>query len=295
MEYMRLIAGPVIGAVIGYCTNLIAVKMLFYPRRELRVLGHRVPLTPGAIPKGKDRLARAVGTVVENHLLTREDIESRLLSPEAEARISAVVSGRMQTVVREALMGLGNLSPEDYAAKRRSLCEKVSGEVIETIRASGVTETLLRDLGESLREKAKGSMLHLLVNHRTLDSVMDPLQSQVDRLLEERGAEYLTPVLEDKLREMDGKTARGLLEGFGATEDSVTEALLRAYRSAVAEYAQKALSELRIAEMIEGKIRDMSVSELEQLVLSVMKKELDAIVRLGALIGFVLGLLTALF
>ena len=34
---------------------------------------------------------------------------------------------------------------------------------------------------------------------------------------------------------------------------------------------------------------------LYQLVLSVMKKELDAIVRLGALIGFVLGLLTALF
>ena len=192
-------------------------------------------------------------------------------------------------------MGLGNLSPEDYAAKRRSLCQKVSGEVIETLRTSGVTDTLLRDLGESLREKTRGSMLHLLVNHRTLDSVMEPLQSQVDRLLAERGADYLTPVLEDKLREMDGKTARGLLEGFGATEDGVTDALLRAYRGAVAEYAQKALSELRIAEMIEGMIRDMSVAELEGLVLSVMKKELDAIVRLGALIGFVLGLLTALF
>ena len=33
MELLRIIAGPVIGALIGYLTNFIAVKMLFYPRK----------------------------------------------------------------------------------------------------------------------------------------------------------------------------------------------------------------------------------------------------------------------
>ena len=59
MEILKYLAGPLIGAVIGYCTNYIAVKMLFYPRKEIRVFGHRLPFTPGAIPKGQQRLAKA--------------------------------------------------------------------------------------------------------------------------------------------------------------------------------------------------------------------------------------------
>ena len=42
---------------------------------------------------------------------------------------------------------------------------------------------------------------------------------------------------------------------------------------------------------MEQKINDMDVKELEKLVLSVMKKELNAIVWLGALIGFILGII----
>ena len=43
--------------------------------------------------------------------------------------------------------------------------------------------------------------------------------------------------------------------------------------------------------VLENKINDMSVEELEKTVLKVMKKELSMIVNLGALIGFLLGLL----
>ena len=39
----------------------------------------------------------------------------------------------------------------------------------------------------------------------------------------------------------------------------------------------------------------MDVMEMEKLVLQVMKKELDAIVNLGAVIGLVLGLVNLLF
>lgn len=47
--------------------------------------------------------------------------------------------------------------------------------------------------------------------------------------------------------------------------------------------------------MIEEKINEMKVEELEKMVLTVMKKELDAIVNLGALIGGILGVLNMLF
>ena len=81
---LNYISGPIIGAIIGYITNFIAVKMLFYPRNEVKVCGHKVPFTPGAIPKGKPRLAKTAGTIIANTLLTEEDIKQKVLSPETE-------------------------------------------------------------------------------------------------------------------------------------------------------------------------------------------------------------------
>ena len=80
----KFILPPLVGAVIGYFTNLIAVKMLFFPHEEKRIFGRRVPFTPGAIPKGKARLAKAAGDIVQNDLFTKEDISSRMLTEEVE-------------------------------------------------------------------------------------------------------------------------------------------------------------------------------------------------------------------
>ena len=74
---LEKLAGPLIGAVIGYCTNYIAVKMLFYPKKEIKIWGHKLPFTPGAIPKGKPRLAKAIGNIVANTLLTEEDLKKK--------------------------------------------------------------------------------------------------------------------------------------------------------------------------------------------------------------------------
>ena len=41
MHILRTISGPLIGALIGYFTNFIAVKMLFFPKHEVRVFGKR--------------------------------------------------------------------------------------------------------------------------------------------------------------------------------------------------------------------------------------------------------------
>ena len=85
--YWKLITTPLIGAVIGYITNWIAVKMLFRPRKEVLLFGKRLPFTPGVIPKGKARLARAVGRAVEQQLLTEEVLREVLLSEEKKAAV----------------------------------------------------------------------------------------------------------------------------------------------------------------------------------------------------------------
>ena len=59
---------PLVGGVIGYVTNDIAIRMLFRPHTAKHIMGWRVPFTPGIIPKEKGRIAEAVGTAISDNI-----------------------------------------------------------------------------------------------------------------------------------------------------------------------------------------------------------------------------------
>ena len=92
-QILHYIAGPLIGALIGYCTNYIAVKMLFHPNHEVKVLGRTLPFTPGVIPKNNPRLAHAIGETVANVLLTKEDIAGLITDERVDSASTALVAG----------------------------------------------------------------------------------------------------------------------------------------------------------------------------------------------------------
>lgn len=79
MDY-NLIATPLVGAVIGYLTNWLAIKMLFRPHHPKRIFGVKLPFTPGLIPKERERIAHAIGEVIQDYLLTDEVILKELTS-----------------------------------------------------------------------------------------------------------------------------------------------------------------------------------------------------------------------
>ena len=111
---LSFIAAPLVGSLIGYCTNFIAVKMLFFPKKEIRIKGHKVPFTPGAIPKGKPRLANAIGDIVGNTLVTKEDIEEKLLSDKVVNRLADSIMGNLASDIKTTIMDITSLSEENY-------------------------------------------------------------------------------------------------------------------------------------------------------------------------------------
>ena len=78
---------PLVGGVIGYVTNDIAIRMLFRPHKAKYIMGWRVPFTPGIIPKEKGRIAEAVGTAISDNLMSREVLEKYLLSDNMVGRV----------------------------------------------------------------------------------------------------------------------------------------------------------------------------------------------------------------
>ena len=79
------VSPPLVGAVIGYFTNDIAIKMLFRPYRAIYFAGRQLPFTPGVIPRNQERLAKRVSDTIMGSLLTPGELQNlarRLLQPE---------------------------------------------------------------------------------------------------------------------------------------------------------------------------------------------------------------------
>jgi len=70
---------PIIAATIGWFTNFIAVKMLFHPRKPIKVLFFTLH---GIFPKRQIEIAKSVGRMVANDLLSSKDIEEKLATKE---------------------------------------------------------------------------------------------------------------------------------------------------------------------------------------------------------------------
>ncbi|HEY9664532.1 MAG TPA: DUF445 family protein, partial [Allocoleopsis sp.] len=69
------VAPPVVGSIIGYFTNDIAIKMLFRPYRAIYFAGRKLPFTPGLIPSNQERLAKRISDTIMGSLLTPEELQ----------------------------------------------------------------------------------------------------------------------------------------------------------------------------------------------------------------------------
>ena len=66
------------------------------------------------------------------------------------------------------------------------------------------------------------------------------------------------------------------------------------YRTLVNQYADAIVAHFHIDHIVEEKVCAMDPRELEDLLLMVMKKELNALVWLGVPIGFIMGCITTI-
>jgi len=88
MDFFKAwIVPPLVGAIIGYFTNWLAIKMLFRPLRPIYIGKLKLPFTPGILPSERRRLTDSVGETVSRELLTTEVFKSRLEEPSLQAKI----------------------------------------------------------------------------------------------------------------------------------------------------------------------------------------------------------------
>lgn len=292
---LKYLAGPLIGALIGYFTNYIAVKMLFYPRKEVRIGGHKLPFTPGVIPRGKSRLAKAVGEAVGNVLLTEEDIKKKFESDEVNDAIVNFVSGIVNQNVENVLKNELKLPEQKLEAGREKIETTISNIMVEALKQFDYSNLLVEKGIPIIKQKLNNPMLMMFINDELLVSILAPMGAEMTNMIGEKGNETILPMVHQRFEKMGGSTMKELLAEAEVSEEMIADITKKAIQGFIDKAINGFLKTFNVKETVETKINDMSVEELEKLVLSVMKKELNTIVNLGALIGFIMGLLNIVF
>ncbi|WP_293958020.1 DUF445 family protein [uncultured Fusobacterium sp.] len=77
-----------IGAMIGWITNYIAIKMLFRPYKEMNFLFFKIQ---GLIPKRRSEIAVSIADTVQKELISLKDITNSLNADELEEKMGTVI------------------------------------------------------------------------------------------------------------------------------------------------------------------------------------------------------------
>ncbi len=293
MHYLELISGPLIGGIIGYCTNYIAVKMLFRPLKPVKIGNFTLPFTPGIIPKRKDKLAEAIGDAVGHNLFTKQDLQELFQNSSVRNSILQGIITKMETVMGESLEDVAQkfVNEETLEQKKEDITDFLTAKIKNGILELDLGALIAEGGSSVIKEKFQGGMFSFFLNDDLISSIAEPIGREVEKYIEDNGEKIFRPVVEKQLNELLDMNTEQALDLLGVDANKMQEALNQAYDALISENIEKLLNQFDIAGTVQKKVQEMDVAELEKLVLSVMKKELDVIVNLGALIGFVIGIL----
>lgn len=290
-EFLHIILPIAIASFIGYCTNYIAIKMLFLPRKEIRIARHKLPFTPGVIPKNKPRIAVAVGAAVSEKLLTEEDIVRSIKESNIAEKAAIGVTEflmREDTSLESIIAETG--SNTDTKAFSKQLSSVISEKILEGVKKADLNAVVADVAAVSFADLLSNPLVAMFMGGNAVNMLSEKIVAALRVYIDEHGYELAEPIVRSETEAMLCEPLNKHLEKLNCDEAMIRSIIENIAESFVESRLPKIIGEFRIKDIVEQKINEMPVKELEELVLSVMKKELQAVINLGALIGAVIGI-----
>lgn len=303
---------PLVGSIIGYITNDLAIRMLFRPHTVKYVFGMHVPFTPGIIPKEKGRIAKAIGQVISENLMNQEVLGLYLLSDTMIGKLRLGVDGFIETqkgneetlrqfighyLSEKEINGMAtNVNANLSGQIKSKLTDNALGDRVAHLAIEHVFENLSsgNDPDELLdtvigMPKAIGKKILRTILATLQDPAERMLSRNINEILKNNGEEIVSNLIGTEINSFLDAPVKKLLEGKDEQLAKVTDKVEELYRTLITEHLPRILETLDISKIVTDRINEMDVAETEKLILQVMKKELKAIVWLGAGLGFLMG------
>lgn len=144
--WARLLSIPLIDAFVGWVTTFLAIRMIFRPRRALRLPGFTFQ---GLVPKRHGELAHSIGQTVEQHLISQADVLAILEREDIQHGLDAAIQERVRdfldTKLNKINPMLGMMFSGSLREKVEALLVKEVGRMLPELSAR-MMETLEQNL-----------------------------------------------------------------------------------------------------------------------------------------------------
>lgn len=292
MHIPYYIASPLVGGIVGLVTNWIAIKMFFWPSEAVMIGRFRVPFTPGIVPKRKDRLAEILGGSIVDKFFNADDLELVFLSePFTNAFADAVV-----TMLSDSGSTLGDLSPWREAAEAGETSRLLKDELCIRLQAALLRSQISRQIAEEglrqLQGRLGGTALGKALKDELSTLVAAPLAEKLDKYILEEGRSVILPILEDELRALNQLPVTEFTENVFPKPEVLHQLAGQLHRHFMQKHVRHIVESIDVGGIITEKVKGMSAKEIEVLVVSVVKQELNYNILLGGLIGVIIGIIT---
>ena len=146
---------PIIAAVIGWFTNFIAVKMLFRPRKKVKILFLEIQ---GIFPKRQHLVAKKIGKLVSEELLSLREINEKISQPENLEMINKSIEKKLDEFLETTFPANYPIISMVVGQKRRDKLKELILTQVDTYAPQVVAQSLLHleaqlDIEKIIEEK----------------------------------------------------------------------------------------------------------------------------------------------
>jgi len=97
---LKLSILAIIGAFIGWMTNVFAIKLLFRPFKPINILGFKLQ---GLIPKRREEIAKSIGETVDKELISFREIIDGFIEELDKTEIKKMISDKIKEIIKDKL------------------------------------------------------------------------------------------------------------------------------------------------------------------------------------------------
>lgn len=314
IDYSYIVA-PLVGGIIGYITNDIAIRMLFRPHKAKYLLGLKIPFTPGIIPKEKGRIASTLSMSISENFMNKDVLEKTLLSDDMISKLQRTIDDffQKQSQNEEALKSyaLHYISEEELNTIVSDVKNNISNQIATKLENTKIGEQIAEAVINHVLSKLRVDGLDIDLPKMFMSVIGGSIWGKIAELIEipakkfmakninqiltDNGAEIIGNLVSNEINDLLDLPMQKLLAGKEKQILKITSSCIAIYRTTITDYLPRILETINIPSIIETRINEMDMDETERLIFQVMDKELKAIVWLGALLGFLMGFINLMF
>lgn len=138
----------IVGGLIGWITNILAIKLLFRPIKPIRIPILNFEIL-GLIPKRKKEIAANIGEVISNELLSMDDILEQALSNSNGENFNSYIIEKIKAIINEKL----NIIPMPFRMMASPYIDEILNKEVPSA-LNGISADLLIKAKENVNIQA---------------------------------------------------------------------------------------------------------------------------------------------